>query len=69
MLPTEPVRDMNGHTIWRVRVAANELTCTRCGETTADLYCLRRDEDDHADGDYTLVPTMSYLHAEEVELI
>jgi hypothetical protein len=31
----EPVRDLHGWTVWRVRVTAGELTCQGCGETFA----------------------------------
>lgn len=31
----EPVRDLEGHTVWRVRVGPGEMTCLGCGETFA----------------------------------
>lgn len=64
----KPVRDMDGAPVWRIRVARGEHTCTRCGETSTDGYCLRRDDDDHADGQYDLIPTTDYLNPQEYEL-
>lgn len=70
-----PVRDVHGFPIWRIRVTRGELTCTQCGETTAEGYCYRCDDGkSHAgrgqwtrSGAATLVPTTSYLHPEEYE--
>lgn len=70
-----PVRDCDGRAVWRVRVVPGEQTCTICGETTTDDYCLRCSVESHANQRYAvvkagqLVPTMSYLRDDEVERI
>jgi hypothetical protein len=69
-----PVRDVHGHVVWRVKLAsAREMTCTVCGETTVDEYCIRCATEADLNQRYavrkagTLVPTMSYLHEDEYE--
>lgn len=71
-----PVRDAHGHIRWRIRVAADEMTCTACGETAVwsgdahghrRVYCLRCHEDGEAVDTGGLVPTLSYLRAGEWE--
>lgn len=60
----------------RIRVGRGEMTCTLCGETTNQAYCVRCGEDTAAAG-YTkavagkgrLVPTVSYLKPEEYEVV
>lgn len=76
MLP--PVRDANGFVVWRVRVARGEMTCTACGETTLDGFCVLCNVGDGAvDGRgnvrvasrANLVPTASYLREDEMVLV
>lgn len=64
-----PVRDCDGHVVWRVRVAPGERTCMECGETTPDAYCPRCSLDDEGQirGGAQLVPTLSYLQDGEWE--
>jgi len=55
--------------VWRlVVVASNECTCLDCGETTHLDYCERCSK--HETGEYlrNLVPTVSYLQADEYRL-
>ena len=65
----DPVRDMNGMTLHRIRVYdANELTCTVCGETSPDGKCWRCGKG--LDPALTpMVPTVSYLQPDEYEFI
>lgn len=70
----DPVRDMQGIPVWRIRVAPGELTCLSCGETTNDAYCARCDSMQGQIGHNKpgaphaqLVPTISYLHPEEYD--
>ena len=58
----------------RIRVGRGEMTCTRCGETTALGYCVRCNEDTHGGGNKAklaaqLVPTVSYLKDGEYEVV
>ena len=57
----------------RIRVGRGEMTCTRCGETTAIGYCVRCNEEAHGGGNKAqlaakLVPTTSYLREGEYEI-
>ncbi len=69
----QPVRDCNGHVVWRVKVPPGEFTCLDCGETTTGAYCWRCVDErklishHEAIKSARLVPTMSYLHDDEVE--
>lgn len=64
-----PVRDIDGFTVWRIRVAnAGELTCTECGETSTDGKCYRCGKGFDA-ACTPMVPTVSYLREDEYELI
>ena len=73
MIELPPVRDLHGHVVWRVKLASpREMTCTVCGETTLDDYCVRcADEQDlthhKAIQAARLVPTLSYLQPGEYE--
>ena len=74
MIDLPPVRDVHGHVVWRVKLAsAREMTCTVCGETTVDEYCIRCAAEAEANDRYavrkagTLVPTLSYLKPGEYE--
>lgn len=69
-----PVRDLHGHVVWRVKVtSAWEMTCTICGETTTDDYCIRCSAEPDINQRYAvvkagrLVPTLSYLRENEYE--
>lgn len=69
-----PVRDCHGHVVWRVKLASpQEMTCTVCGETTVDAYCIRCAAEADTNHRYavrkadTLVPTTSYLYEDEYE--
>ena len=58
----------------RIRVGRGEMTCTKCGETTAIGYCVRCNEEAHGGGNKAklaarLVPTTSYLKPEEYEVV
>lgn len=76
-----PVTDLDGRVLWRVRVARNELTCTGCGEVVLRSrdehgnerhYCINcgtTDTGGWIENPPPLVPTLSYLHPEEVDLI
>lgn len=55
-----PVRDCEGHIVWRVRVTANEMTCLDCGEIATHshdsvgnplTYCPRCTTDEELDGE------------------
>lgn len=75
----EPVRDVHGHVVWRVRVAPDEMTCCECGESYPAVWggCPRcsdgdggRDEQGHPQMRRTRsVPTVSYLRADEFEMV
>lgn len=57
----------------RVRVlGAREMTCTECGETTSDAYCIRCGRPTRDGGIIAtrtrMVPTVSYLQPGEFEL-
>lgn len=69
-----PVRDVHGHVVWRVKVTSErEQTCTVCGETTTDDYCIRCNAEQGINQQRTtvkagkLVPTLSYLKQGEYE--
>ena len=58
-----PVRDCEGHVVWRVRVTANEMTCLDCGEIATHshdsvgnplTYCPRCTTDEELDGEERL---------------
>lgn len=68
----EPVRDCNGHVVWRIKVAPGEMTCLDCGETTIHDYCIRCAAENElsrqaARKTARLVPTESYLKPDEYE--
>ena len=69
MVRTEmpPVRDCEGHVVWRVRVAPGEKTCLACGEVAINNRCVRCSlTDDGQVADATpLMPTVSYLREGE----
>ncbi len=76
----EPVRDVHGHVVWRVKVAPDEMTCCECGDTYPAAWggCVRCSMNDQADrnddGHRRLkrtrsVPTVSYLRADEFEMV
>ena len=74
MIGLPPVRDVHGHVVWRVKLAsAREMTCTVCGETTVDEYCIRCSAEADINQRHVrekagrLVPTLSYLHDDEYE--
>jgi hypothetical protein len=60
-----PVRDTNGHELRLVRVTRTEMTCLVCGETTAQDYCLRCSDIHQGVIIRRLIPTTSYLKANE----
>ena len=67
-----PVRDCDGHVVWRVRVVPGEQTCLDCGETTTDAYCWRCAGEQDLDfraaiQQARLTPTTGYLRPEEIE--
>ena len=64
-----PVRDMDGMTVHRIKVFdVSELTCTVCGEVSADGKCWHcgRGLDPAST---PMVPTVSYLQPGEYEFI
>lgn len=66
-----PVRDCDGHTVWRVRVAPGELTCTGCGETLVNGACVICTFDGKGQATRPrppAVPTVSYLREGEYTL-
>lgn len=71
-----PVRDHEGHTVWFVRVAPGELTCTGCGETMRrGKHCVRCGQDEEGkplrtrhDARPPVVETLSYLREGEYTL-
>ena len=75
----EPVRDVHGRPVWRVRVAPDEMTCCECGESYPAVWggCPRcsdgdggRDEQGHSQLKRTRsVPTISYLQEGEWERV
>jgi hypothetical protein len=65
----EPVRDMDGITVHRIKVYdATELTCTVCGDTSTDGKCWNcgKGFDPAAT---PMVPMISYLNPDEYEFI
>lgn len=64
-----PVRDMDGMTVHRIKVYdSTELTCTVCGEVSADGKCWHCGRG--LDPALTpMVPTVSYLQDGEYEFI
>lgn len=68
-----PVRDLEGHVRWRVRVAPGELTCVGCGETFArGKECPRCAMDEHGKPAAVVPPaveTVSYLREGEWERV
>ncbi len=71
-----PVRDVHGRVVWRVRITSpQEMTCTVCGETTTEEYCIRcaaeaeinLQRNPASQVGRRLVPTLSYLRENEYE--
>lgn len=73
--PPGPVRDIEGHIVYLVRVRPHELTCTRCGDDIIGDHCVICDHEADRTPGYLasiqqyLVPTTSYLHPDEYRLI
>lgn len=70
----QPVRDLHGHKVWRIKISSlDEKTCLDCGETTVENYCLRCAAEADADQRSAvikagrLIPTLSYLRPNEYE--
>ena len=68
--PARPPRTHDGHAVWRVKVAPDEVTCTVCGDPrpAGQRICYRCNEDDD-DATPPSVPTVSYLRPHEFELV
>lgn len=63
----DPVRDMDGLVLHRIRVVSpEEMTCLECGETTVEGKCWRCGRGFDAAAT-PMVPTISYLKPEEYE--
>lgn len=71
--PDEPVRDHNGHVVWRVRVGPGEMTCLGCGETFGRQQrcpvCTLDEAGKRTDVRPPAVETLSYLREGEWEQV